>query len=275
MGYKWDLERRAYLISEYYKKASLRDIAIDFRQKFCEPISPPTALRRATKDAAWVWLTTRHILLYHKNLKIGNKWEADGTYLEGVKDLCLIRVKDLTTNMTLGCFISDSEDTFSVKEALKEAKLIAKKCPSDFRCDGHRAYKKAAKTVFKTATTIHVLPRIDGKSQLQSSEADFGNFKAWLGSKRGSHSTETAAPLTFGYWVYHDFVAANTLSGVPPAETAGVFKNKSLQDMWKTLLSLSDAFKRCVVVKHANKTVLGLTENQVAKFLRMIGKSIF
>jgi hypothetical protein len=246
MVYKLSLDQIASLLSLFYGGLSMRRLTIEFRNMFHLAISPATAYRRICCETRDVDIVLHQLLAQGKEylLKVGDIWEVDATFIKGIK-LGLICVRDLKTGFIVGNAPSRTEDTCSIENALKEAKEISHKCPKTLRCDGHPAYVKVAKKVFRNRTNVEVHKRIGRMGQNQAIEGEYAVLKDRLKSMRGLHSEVRSPILLRGLIIDHNFVRPTSIVyGKTLAEIAGINIGGLIDNKWLALLSLTRQYKK-------------------------------
>jgi len=162
-GYKFTLKQYAYLLDHFYAGVSLRKLRRTFRALFGTPISEATILRRIIY---WIPLI-EEALAYNIekggdgfDFRFGDRWETDETHFPIKKgELVLMVTRDLTTGFDVGINIGFSVTIEAVKVEFQNAKLTAKKSPSELRCDGLNVYEPAALAVFGSGTKLSVFKK--------------------------------------------------------------------------------------------------------------------
>jgi len=253
MVYKLSLDQIASLLSLFYGGLSMRRLTIEFRNMHHLALSPATAYRRICYETRDVDIALHQLLAQGKDyrLKVGDIWEADATFIKGIK-LGLMHVRDLKTGFIVGNFPSRTEDAYSIENALKEAKEVSHKCPKTLRCDGHPAYIKAARKVFGNRTSVEVYKRIGRMGQNQSIEGDTAVLKDRLKFMRGLHSEARSPILLRGLIIDHNFVRPTSIGyGKTLAENAGINIGGLVDNKWLVLLTLTKYHKRNLEKQHS------------------------
>jgi len=249
MGYKLTSDAIALILDLFYGGISLRRISLIFRRRFDLPISPPTILRlvsywvKATDEALSHVIEKRELGF---NLRTGSIWEIDETYVKiENKNFPLIVVRDLSTAFIIIAILASAVTTQAVKKALALAKTLASKCPAELRSDGHPAYPRAVRAVFRGKTRLVVNERVDGKGMNQSIEATFSQLKGRIKAMRGLHSREISVIILKGLIIDYNFAKPSEVSGGrTPAEVAFGKTPIDNKGGWYMLLDLAKWHRR-------------------------------
>jgi len=252
MGYRLTLKQIAFVFELFYGGVPLRRASTIFRDIYELPISPSTILRRIVNWGKVVDETTTFLIKNRKlgfDLHVGDVWEIDEIYLKvRNKRAPLIAVRDLRTSFFVGGNFADSVTSKAVKVALALARDLAHKCPRELRCDGHAAYNRAVRAVFRGETKLVVHKRDGRKGQNQSIEGTFSVLRSRLRRMKSLHSFETSFAIVKGLVLDHNFVRSSVVLGNrTPAELALRWKPLDGKGGWLFLLGLADYYKKRVL----------------------------
>jgi hypothetical protein len=258
MGYDLTLFQEAYIVSRFFGGASLRRIALDFRNDFGLPISPATILRRVLEIVKTVDNTVEYLMKTERTETgqqhklgfapaLGDTWEIDEVYipLEG-KDYPLIVIKDLKTCFIVAPKLARSVTIKAVTEVLICARETANKCPKELRGDGHRSYPKSVKRAFGDKTKLTIHKKIGQMGQDQSIEATFGNaIRSRIKRMKSLHSWDKSPIIIRGLILDYIFARpCEALNGKTPAESAMAWKPIDGKRGWPALLRLAEHYAK-------------------------------
>ncbi len=258
LGYKLSLDQIAFICELFYGGLSLRRVSAVFRDRCGLPISPPTIFRRVVE---WVEMADEATMFLMKNRKLdfklytGDIWEIDEIYFKvKEKRAPLIVVRDLKTSFCVSRNLVDSVTSKAVKVTLASAKDLAHKCPRELRCDGHAAYHRAVRAVFRGKTKLAVNKRVGGRGMNQSIEGTFSVLRGRLRGMRSLHSLDTSPVIVKGLILDHNFVRSSVVLGNrTPAELALRWKPLNGKGGWFFLLRLADYYRKGVLDSQKRK----------------------
>ena len=244
MVYRLTLFQHSYLVERFYGKTSTRQIALDFRNNFCLPISAPTVLRKTVEMTKTAIEVMSYLIKTDPAFlpRVGDIWEIDETYFNlGKKETTLIVVKDLKTCYFLAANLERASNIETTTKALLYARSLARKCPIELRGDGNSAYAKACRFAFGRKTKLTINKKIGKMGQDQSIEGTFGaSIKSWIKSKRSLHSPLISPILVAGYILSYNFARpCEVLGGITPAEAAMAWNPLDGKRGWPGMLQLA------------------------------------
>ena len=128
MVYRLTLFQHSYLVERFYGKTSTRQIALDFRNNFCLPISAPTVLRKTVEMTKTAIEVMSYLIKTDPAFlpRVGDIWEIDETYFNlGKKETTLIVVKDLKTCYFLAANLERASNIETTTKAFLENGTVA------------------------------------------------------------------------------------------------------------------------------------------------------
>jgi len=228
------------VLGRFYGGASIPNIETGLLENGTK-LSPDTILDYAVAFPHLISRFLHWIMQMYGLPNVGNHWQVDEkpVMVQGVQ-CWILAVIDVTTEFVLVLRFIRSRTIENLENGLREARLLAKKCPLITETDALSGYDKAVRRALGDATHWKV-KKSEWYGVNNLIETFNSRLEAFFRVRKGLHEFNTAQHILDGVWIHETVVKKSKsqyLLHQTTAQAAGL--GIKLKRPWTDLLSLAE-----------------------------------